>query len=326
MTAIDLTEVVLENLITHHVGNKLREEQVTLSFEETVMGEDTKEYLLLYFLSAVKAEEMYSFMHSVKLEMNEVYTTLRELFANKKKFIKASQDIAKLLYEQSTHPKVQEGELNIAYFSNAWLDGEYMDAIGIFKSESHVPYLKMDAERAKFNIKHDFGFEVKEIDKGCIIFNNNEDGGYKMVILDSASRSVEAQYWKDMFLQVRELSTEFHQTNQFLSIAKDFVTEQIAKEYEVDKTDQIEYLNRSIKFFKENDHFDEKEFTQDVFQDKDLIKSFKKFKNEYTNESTKIEGWSLREGAALNRRWTERTHENGRLNRFSQKKEVGTAR
>ncbi len=285
MTTIDFAETELENLITHHVGNKFRDEKCTLSSEESNIDNSTKEYLLKYFFTSVKPEELYAFVHSVKLDMNEVYTILRGVFSGKKKFINSSQDIAKLLYEQSLHPKIQEGELNIAYFKNAILDGEPLDAIGIFKSESNIPYLKMNSQRSKFSINHDFGFEIKNIDKGCIIFNTNEDAGFKMVILDNASRAAEAQYWKDQFLQVRPISNEFHQTSQLLSIAKTFVTEQIAKEYEVNKTDQIEYLNRSIQFFKENDQFDEKEFVQDVFQDKDLIKSFKRYKGEYQQEN-----------------------------------------
>jgi hypothetical protein len=56
---------------------------------------------------------------------------------------------------------------------------------------------------AKFNIKHDFGFELKGMDKGCIIFNSEQEKGYKILVIDNTNRGAEAQYWKDDFLCVR---------------------------------------------------------------------------------------------------------------------------
>jgi hypothetical protein len=37
------------------------------------------------------------------------------------------------------------------------------------------------------------------MDKGCLIFNTTAETGYKILIIDNASKSNEAQYWKDEF-------------------------------------------------------------------------------------------------------------------------------
>lgn len=284
MTHLDFSSAQLRDLITHHVGNKLRDERINLSNEQTTFEDETQDYLLKYFLQAVKAEEFYSFTHAVKLDLNEVFTVAENIFSNPKCFIESSQSIAKLLYEQSMHPKIKEGELNVAYFKNVVLDNELVDAIGIFKSETDVPFLKMKKGVSKFNIKHDFGFELKGVDKGCIIFNSENEKGYKILVIDNTNRSAEAQYWKDDFLCVRPIANEFHQTNEFLGLAKNFVTQHLEGEYEVTKTEKIELLNRSVDYFKTHDNFDKSEFEQTVFQHEKLIESFQNYDTAYRQE------------------------------------------
>lgn len=285
MTTLDFTQVELQNLITHHVGNKLRDEKFTLSTEPTTFADDTKDFLLKYFLLPVRAEEFYSFTHSVKLELNDILSVAESIFLNREKFIPYSQNIAKLLYEQSMHPKIKEGELNIAYFSNVVLDDEVVDAIGVFKSETDVPFLKMKNQKSKFNINHDYGFEIKGMDKGCIIFNTDRQNGYKILIIDNANKSTEAQYWKGDFLKVKPIANEFHQTNEFLGIAKNFVTKQLEEDFEVSKADKIDLLNRSVEYFKTHESFDKKEFEKEVFQDAGIIKSFRNFHSTYRQEN-----------------------------------------
>lgn len=288
MTNLDFTQVGLQHLITHHIGNKLRDEKYLLSSEGTTIDEETQKFLLKYFLLSVKAEEFYSFTHSVDLEMNDMYSIVKNVFSSRNVFILSSQSIAKLLYEQSMHPRIRAGELNIAYFSNVVLDDEVVEAIGIFKSETDVPFIKMKNHKSKFNIDHDFGFEIKGIDKGCIIFNTDCQNGYKILIIDNANKSAEAQYWKDDFLKVKPIANEFYQTNQFLGVAKNFVTKNLPEEFEVNKAGKIDLLNRSVEYFKTHENFDKKEFEKDVFREPRLIKAFHNF-DSYNKEVNSIE-------------------------------------
>jgi len=283
MTTLDFTDIKLQNLITHHVGNKLRDEKFTLSNEPTIFADETKDFLLKYFLLSVRTEELYSFTHTVKLELNDIFSVAETIFSNPKQFISSSQSIAKLLYEQSMHPKIKKGELNIAHFSNVVLDHEVVDAIGIFKSETDVPFLKMKNQKSKYNINHDYGFEIKGMDKGCIIFNTEKEEGYKVAVVDQKN-STEAAYWIDDFLKLKIRNDNYTQTNTVLKIYKDFVTHKIDEEFEISKTDKIDLLNRSIKYFKEKEHFDLDEFSNEVLAHEPGIESFKRYKKNYEDE------------------------------------------
>lgn len=285
MNKIDLTQVEIEKIITHQIGNKLRDEKYSLSNEESNFESETKKYLLKYFFSHLKIEEFYRFTHAVNIEMNEVFRLTENLFSNPDSFILNSQNIAKLLYEQSMHPKIKEGQLNIALFSNVVIEDELVNVLGIFKSETSSPFIQMRKQKSNYNIMHEIGFDLKSMDKGCLIFDTNIENGYKVLIIDNSSKSNEAQYWKDDFLSIQPIKNEYHQTNQFLGITKQFVTKKLDEDFEVSKADKIDFLNRSVDYFKKNETFDKQEFEEQVFGDSNVIESFRKFDQTYREEN-----------------------------------------
>jgi hypothetical protein len=124
------------------------------------------------------------------------------------------------------------------------------------------------------------GTELTRIDKGCLILNIDEDAGYQVTIFDNQSRGEEAQYWKEKFLGVIPQKNEYHHTNHFLTLTKQFITQQL--DTEVDKTEQVKLLNRSIDYFKGNEAFDIEEFQNEVFESTEIIGAFREFGSRYT--------------------------------------------
>lgn len=283
---IDLARAELRKLIIHRVGNRLLEENVVLSDEETSLTEqpDLPEILRTYFLSAFKEPVYHQFHHVSSLDLNEIFTIASALFQSRKGFVKKSKDIANILYTYSNHPKIRSGELYVAYFDECVINNETVDAIGIFKSENREHYLKVFQEDAYFGVNHDEGISLKKPDKACLIFNVKEDEGYRVCIIDNQTTGTEAQYWKDEFLKLKPVADNYFQTQNYLTLARDFVTGRLDEEFEVSKADQIDYLNRSINYFKEKEQFNEQEFERDVFEHQEVITSFKKFKGDFQNE------------------------------------------
>jgi len=282
MNTIDFTALHLQHVITHHVGNKSRDEQIKLSDQETMIEEGTAEYLLSYFTKSFKSEEYYCFSHPVDLPQNDVFSLLNALFDDSNKLIDTSRHLAKLLYEASTHPNIKSGELNVVVFDNLKYNNDYVAAIGIYKSETESPFLKMKTGRQQYHISHDEGYEIKGLDKGALIINTAKEEGYKILIVDSANRAGEAQYWIDHFLQLKPCKDDYLYTTDFLRVAKNFVTQQMDEEYEVSNTDKIDYLNKSANYFKKNDSFEKREFEEKVLVDENVIASFRKFETQYS--------------------------------------------
>jgi len=274
----------IEKFIIHFVGNKNNEEGVR--FSNTLANiEKTEEHLLNLISNNFKVEELFQFYFVPNIELNPMFQFVSSIFDKKSTFIEQTQNCSRFLYDKSTHPKIKGGELCVIYIEDCVLNGEKIDAICLFKSENKETILKVLSTKDSFELEDESGINTNKLDKGCLIFNTQKESGYLVSIIDNTNRNSEAQYWKDDFLGVQPIKDEYHQTNQFLGIAKQFVTEQLTEEFEVNKADQIDLLNRSVEYFKTNDKFEKEDFEKTVFQSEELIESFRSFDNSYRDDN-----------------------------------------
>jgi len=272
------------NISTHYVGNKTKEEGVILC-KKTVLKEDIKKYLIEYFLSSFNFDLLCSLFHEADIKLNAVYTYVSSIFDNPDLMVKTSKSIAKHLYIHSDHPKIKGGEFYTVYFKDCILDGETLDAVGLFKSENKDTFLKVLHENGNFNLESDKGINIKKLDKGCLIFNKDRENGYIVAVVDNTNKGVGAQYWIDDFLHVRQRKDKYANTQNFMALAKNFVIKELPKDFEVSKADQIDMLNKSLHFFKEKDTFDINDFAHEVIAQPEVIERFHQYKQEYEDQS-----------------------------------------
>jgi hypothetical protein len=272
----------LQNISVHYIGNKSSDEGMVLSKEPLELEEEMKLKVKDYFLNRfVSVFEKHRFTHPSSLQYNEIYNFAEGIFSGNSSFHLTSVQIAQHLYKHSSHAKIKGGELYLCHFTDCIFENETVEAVGIFKTENKTNYFEVIEKQSRFSIKLKEGIDLSKLDKGCLIFNTGKEDGFHVLIIDSQSRGDEAHYWKDNFLSLTPVNDEFRQTNQFLSLTKKFVTEQIEQEFDVSKTDQIDLLNRSVNYFKKNDSFDKTHFEKEVFQDQGLIKSFREYDQSY---------------------------------------------
>jgi hypothetical protein len=287
-------EASLNTISVHHVGNQSAGEMYALSEKSLELKDEVIPTLLMqYFLKPFeKANEVYHLMHSSgDLALNELHNFATRAFDDKEKFHEMSEQIAKHLYRVSTHPNIKGGELYVVYFNNVQIEGNLLDAIGIFKSENKETYLKVYPDGGGFAVDYEQdAININKLDKGALIFNIEKESGYKVVVVDKVSGGQDAAvYWKDEFLQLKIRNDSFNQTSNALGVYKNFVTQKLDDEFEMSKADKIDLLNRSMKYFKEKETFDLDEFSEEVINNPEAITSFKNFKNQYEDEfDTKI--------------------------------------
>ena len=273
------------NIALHVIGNKTNNESFFISKSIMMIDPEIKNLLLNYFISPFTSEEYFQLYHDSDLILNEVYTYVLKIFNNPENLYEQSVNLAKHLYEQSTHPKIKGGEFYTVYFKDCILDGETIDAVGLFKSENKDTFLKVLQQNGNFNLKSDKGINIKKLDKGCLIFNKDRENGYVVAVVDNTNKGVEAQYWIEDFLHVHQCKDEYANTQNFMALAKNFVTKELPKEFEVSKADQIDLLNKSLKFFKEKETFDIDDFAHEVIAQPEVIERFHQYKQKYENQS-----------------------------------------
>ena len=285
---ISYFEASISSLSIHQSGNKLLDEKYKLSQHPITIEDETLSKLLLqYFLSPFeKVNEIYRLSHPTNdLQLNEVYHFAEMIFNNPETLHENSELITKHLYDVSNHPKIKSGELYVVYFTGMQVEGELFNALGIFKSESKETYLKVYPDKNGFEIQYEQeAINIKKLDKGCLIFNTEKEEGYKVTVMDNTNKGSEAIYWIDEFLKLTIRNDNYNQTQNTLSIYKNFVTQKLDEVYDITKAQKIDLLNRSMNYFKEKEEFDIDEFSNEVIGDAEGINSFKEYKQNYEKE------------------------------------------
>ncbi len=283
MTCQDAT---LDRLVLHRIGNKANNESLHLSKAPYVLDNDISGVLLKYFTTPFKSTQYYVFSMEGSSTKNTVYNQVSLIFEDpKENLYSASCEIARHLFDVSLHPNIKAGELYVTHLENCYLDGEILDAVGIFKSETRQTYLKIYPKGEDFSIESDDGIDINKLDKGCIIFNKEKEDGYVVAIVDTISRGNEAVYWVDEFLNLAQRQDSYFKTDNMLNVCKDFVTEYLPQEYEMTRLDQVDFLNRNQEFFKDNKNFDTDSYSEKVFGDDSYKDDFIRFKQQYEREN-----------------------------------------
>lgn len=272
-------ETKINNFCVHKVGNKVADEGCFLSKNAIAINQELKKLLTHYFVSPFKSTEYFNFYHDIDMNMNEVFVCASKIFDNSETLLEQSVNLAKHLYEQSTHPKIKGGEFYTVYFKDCIIDGKTVDAVGLFKSENKDTFLKVFPKGEGFEIECEKGININKLDKGCLIFNTERENGYIVAVVDNTNKGVEAQYWTDDFLHIRQRKDEYYNTQNVISLTKNFVKNELS-----DQLDKADISKKALQFFKEKDSFNLAEFANEVIGQPEMIKKLYQYKSDYAQE------------------------------------------
>jgi hypothetical protein len=293
---IDYSESKVLHVAAHVVGNGVNGEKLKLSSEALEAEDDVLQSVLLtYFLSSFNTLEYYRFIFTNdQIAENALYKSVSEIFGNPYSLHENSINIASHLYAVTLLPNIKSGDLYVAYLSGVRIQNQVCNAIGIFKSENKDSYLKLNTTTPSFKLKSDNGINIRKLDKGCLILDVEQEDGYKILVVDNRNAN-EAQFWMNDFLQVKPLADNFHHTQNFMNLTRQYVDEQLDEEFSVSKADKIELLNRSRNFFKTKDQFNQHEFEAEVLEDPSVIESFRNYENTLIsrNESDIVDNFEI---------------------------------
>ena len=279
----NLSKATIKKLVIHRVGNSGREEPLVLSERHVrSLKEEEQDTLLNYFLKGLKGPEHHSF--GLDEESSETQKAVEAIFQTAVSFIDGSHSLAKELYKASTHTQVKSGDLIVVEFENVVFNELVTNAIGLFKCETKKGVMMIDPSLEQFSLEFLEGYDLGKMEKGCIIFNSEEKDGYRSILVDNASTVELANYWKRDFLDMHVIQNDFTMTKDYMTMCKSFVLEQVPEEFEVDRTVQMELLNRSSGYFEEHEEVNTKEFATSILEQPELIESFENYKEQYQEE------------------------------------------
>lgn len=268
------------DLVIHRVGNKSTDEGTHLSKTLTFYPQELSETLYSFFTKPFKTDEYFRFADNDGLEANTAYAAVKSIFEEPSQLLHNSVHLANHLYNVSFNPKVRGGDLFVVYFPDAIVEGEHTKAVGIFKSETKERILKALPTENSYDVNIQEGILLSKIDKACLIFNVEEEKGFVVANYDN-SKGDEIGVWTDDFLGLMKREDEYFDTENTLNLCKSFVLDKLPEDFEVKKVDQVDLLNKSVNFFKENEEFKLGDFAQKVLVQDELKQSFEDYKKHY---------------------------------------------
>jgi hypothetical protein len=270
---IDLSNTTISELLFH--GSLTQETQPSAyNINSTEEEEVLKNIFLKPFQSCITT---YEFQHNIDLELNPLYK-LSKAIHHDEDITEKSKDIIQHLKDVSKHPNIKQGDIFIIRFSNIALNQKHYQGLLISKVENKESFIETSYDNSLTFKK---GIGSKKLDKACLILFN--ESPYTVLVIDNVSR--ETDYWLNDFIGAGLKNDHINNTTQYLTLAKCFITEQFADEYEVSKADQIDLLNRSVDYFKKKEAFDKQEFENSVFQDTQVIESFRNYDKAFCEEN-----------------------------------------
>lgn len=275
------TNAFIAKATLQRVGNKLSQELNYATSEEIPFTDDEEQLLKSFFLSSIRSsQDLMKFTHHVSLDYNTVYNSSVKFFEQEMSFIDYSNHILNHLYEKSNHPQIKTGELFVVLFKELQFQDITTDAIGIFKIEKKIDYLKFNLVEEDLDFAISKGVKLQKIDKGCLILNTEKDNGYRVVSIDN--NSYDANYWKKSFLDLEEVMNDSYQTKHHLQLLSTFSNTMVDAG---DSFTQKEFISQGIQLFNDNEVITKDILEEELLSPFDVVDSYDNFKTQYKKEN-----------------------------------------
>ncbi len=276
---IQIDGTLIRNLILHRVGSE--DDNSILNDRPVQVGDDEEAFFRKTLLKPFTSQaQTYEFKHEVGIGYNVLFNLLKNLFEEKEDFVTISKDILRHLIASSTHPNINGGDLFVAKFDGIRINNRELEGLGIYKYEDKESFIETSVSGDEVGYAIRKGIGSKKPDKACLVLFTEEP--YTILIIDN--NGGETSYWQDDFINHRLKNDHVNNTHHFMNMAKDFIANQITRDFEVTKADQIDLLNRSVDYFKKKEVFDKQEFETEVFSDPNVIGAFQHFDQSYRQE------------------------------------------
>src|SRR5690554_5729557 len=276
---INFNQAQISQLILHKIS--VEKDRSFINKDTYHFNNEEEEMILrsIFLKPFLKHTATYEFTHEVDLDLNPLYKLSKEL-NTEKNFIEVAEKIFQHLDSVSKHPNIKDGDLFIVQYDDIIIRDHAYQGLGIYKIENKEHFIHTSVNDGKVNISLDQGIGTGKVDKACfIVFSKTEN---HVLVVDQ--NKVETEYWKNEFVKVKLKNDDLNQTNQVMDLTRSFITEQFPNDFEVDKTEQIDLLNRSVEYFKAAEVYQKDQLEEVVLKDEQLIESFRNYHKNYDGE------------------------------------------
>lgn len=268
-------QAIVEEFVLHRIGESASE-SVFSDYSAVLEGPEEQEFLRKLFLKPFASMAVTSeFAPSDGEAMNRLQGLCAEVEEGED-LVSRSVSMAKHLIQSAKGHEVKGGDLFVARFSNVELGSAAYQAIGIYKFDHKEVFIESKTAGKSVAMKLKRGLGTIRPEHACLVVFT--EGTYTLFTIEG---NATAEFWQKGFVGLRPKRDHVNNTSNVLELTRSFITEQLPQDFEIAKADQIDLLNRSVNYFKNNAEYDRGSFAQEVFQEERAIASFNQFSDRY---------------------------------------------
>ena len=264
-------EAMVEEIVLHHIGAS-EAESVFNDFSAVLKGPEEQEFLRKLFLrpfsSALHTCEFARAKGAKKGTLHALCSDVED----GEDLVTTSVSIAKHMIQAASGHEVKGGDLFVVKFNGVELGGAGYSAVGIYKFEEKEVFFESKPTSSSVSMKLRRGIGTIKPSKACLVLFTDQN--YTLFTIDGAGST---QFWHTDFIGLRSKQDHVNSTSNVLEMTKNFITQQLPQDFEIPKADQIDLLNRSVQYFKDNTEFDRGTFAREVFESDEVAESFQRF-------------------------------------------------
>lgn len=274
---VKYTRARIQGLALARLGNPLRDGGLQTSKELCHYEAAEAELLTHCFLKPFRVMEEHRFHHDRSLEENQVYNCAKAIFADPTKLLEYSVQIARRLYDKSDHPNIKPGDLCMSLMDGLIINGKQTKGLCLVKCENTVPFLEISVANGDLHLMTHQGIYPDKIDKGCLIFDDQADEGFSVLVFDKGG--ADPLFWNRRFLSVVPRTSDDFLTKRYSELCMEFAKRGLPAS--ASHEDRYQLANRAVNYLVDAEEFDRSAFEQQALCEPKVIDRFQEFKDGY---------------------------------------------
>jgi hypothetical protein len=279
--SVKFTRAKIQGLALARLGNPLRNGILQTSKELCHFEASEAELLTHCFLKPFRVLEEHRFHHETSLDQNRVYNCAKAIFSEQGTLLENAAKIAQRLFEKSDHPNIKPGDLCISVVDGIVVNGKLTSALCIVKCENTVPFLQISVADGDLHLMTHQGIYPDKIDKGCLIFNDQADEGYSVLVFDKGG--ADPLFWNRQFLSIVPKTNDDFLTKRYSELCMEFAKRGLPESTPQESRYQL--ANRAVNYLVDAEEFDRESFESKALQEPKVIDQFKEFKDGYEEDN-----------------------------------------
>jgi hypothetical protein len=273
----EFTKSVISRLSIHQIGPE--PDSVHFGQGPVELNPEAAKRIAEVLLKGFNLDARYQFEENGNGAGMSVKNLVENFFQRNDNFHELSIELAKE-WIQAQPETVKFHEMIVCEYQNLFIDGKMYPGLGIFLINTKENFLTIQKTTDNFSIRLNEGVNLKKL-MDCALMIPVSAHIQTNIFFKQNMYDFESNHLTDQFLHTKPVSNNFYQTSHQLNMLKAYIDHELEEEPRLEK---MEKMNRSMEYFKNHEHFDQRDFETSIFNEPEQKQAFERFRHQYAED------------------------------------------